>query len=232
MPIKRLAGLMAILLGMCGAFSSAAAQESQKSIADYLSAEGIAGLLAPEKAAENLVINEVYLDTDDPRKSWIEIYNPTSSTRTLGGFTIAGVRSNNLLSWEVQEQNGVEMPPASFVVIYTDQEEFRREWDEIQGTQYHSVIALFTPFLKKEATGPVITIWEDNTVSAFGSGGDDIRIGASSHGSATVSTGQLETEHDVVMFSRTGNGTDTDDNLADFKISAQPTPGQPNQVVD
>ena len=52
---------------------------------------------------EGLIFSEVYLNRNEPDKSWIEIYNPTSIKLSLEKFRSSNVLTTNILPQEINE---------------------------------------------------------------------------------------------------------------------------------
>ena len=73
--------------------------------------------LTAQLKRDGLIFSEVYLDENEPDKSWLEIYNPTSKPLILEKFRFFQVLSTNILPEEIQEKGGIEIPPNECIVL-------------------------------------------------------------------------------------------------------------------
>lgn len=83
--------------------------------------------------SENLIINEimsanvdVYLDPNQNYGSWVELYNPTSKSVTLGGLYVSD-DANNLKKNKLVAQYGA-IPAEGFTILNFDHHEVWTEW--------------------------------------------------------------------------------------------------------
>lgn len=78
-----------------------------------------AGLKAQE-STNQLVITEVYLDQNQPAKSWVEFYNPSEKALVLARFRLSHIRTINVLPKVVQDAGGIEVKPGECLVLCAD----------------------------------------------------------------------------------------------------------------
>ena len=74
---------------------------------------------------EGLVISEIYLNRNQPKKSWFEIYNPSNDTLVLESFRLAIELTINMLPSSVKNQGGVALAPDDYLVICADSSKIR-----------------------------------------------------------------------------------------------------------
>lgn len=80
-----------------------------------------ANLLSAQGKIEGLIINEVFLDGDNPSNNWVEIYNPTNETLSLTQFAISTFLTPNLLSKEVIESGGIKIQKNDYLLLSADE---------------------------------------------------------------------------------------------------------------
>ncbi|MBN1407088.1 MAG: hypothetical protein JW956_04840 [Calditrichaceae bacterium] len=176
--------------------------------------------LYAQSPSNELVINEVLLDTVNQKNSWIEIFNSSDSEIILKTLFTSYVKTPNLLPKEIKEQGGIIFKPKSYLIICWDLNEFKKNWqvpDEVK------IIDNFR-FYKK---GGVIGIRGLNAMNK--NLYDDIKFGLANKEIESESVGEMDINLYQFSLSRIPNAGDTNNCTEDFKIST-PTPGRENIV--
>ena len=81
--------------------------------------------LQTQEKAQRLIFSEVYFDKEQPKESWIEIYNPTDKPLILEGFRISRFLTNNML-----RDFGVKIKSNEYVILCEDKGRFKSMWGE------------------------------------------------------------------------------------------------------
>jgi len=80
--------------------------------------------LSAQLKREGLIFSEVYLNRNEPAKSWIEIYNPTNTKLTLEKFRSSNVLTTNILPQEINDKGGIEITPGESIILCADKTKF------------------------------------------------------------------------------------------------------------
>jgi len=80
--------------------------------------------LSAQLKRDGLIFSEVYLNENEPDKSWLEIYNPTTVPLILEKFRFYWVLTPNVLPQEIQEQGGIEISPGECIVLCANESNF------------------------------------------------------------------------------------------------------------
>jgi len=181
--------------------------------------------------SDHLVINEIFIDTTHAtyghigyiENSWIEVFNPTTRNMTLQGLHDGMTRTPNLLLYsEAPRGRGfnveINIKPFGYVIICSDKERFRSNWEVPEGTQVFSGLHAWLP-------GGVLRIWgvDENLKKVY----DDVRYGPIFPELKVECINSMDFTDNRHSLSRLPNGFDTNDCARDFKVTT-PTPGREN----
>jgi hypothetical protein len=83
-----------------------------------------------QSSDEGLVFSEVYLDKDNYKNTWFEIYNPTKQKLILSLFWRSNLRLPNLLPGRNNEIGGVQIEPGNYLIICLDKNQFKANWGD------------------------------------------------------------------------------------------------------
>lgn len=187
---------------------------------------------------DHLVINEVYINLEDTRGSWMEVHNPTSDTLFLLGIYAQYIKSPNFLGRLAVEEGGVPVPPKGYVVLC----HFQSKEEQIATLRARWVMPEAVPVLPNfdMAWGhdSYLKIWGcteprpgDRTYGGADAAADFIWVGGQAETpNEVLCDGYLPYKSGVCAFSRKYDGLDTDDCEADFGSIAA-TPGRSNAVA-
>ncbi len=64
-----------------------------------------------------LIFSEVYLNANEPAKSWLEIYNPTTESLILESFRFYSIKTKNILPEEIQKKGGIEITSGECLIL-------------------------------------------------------------------------------------------------------------------
>lgn len=81
--------------------------------------------LSAQLKRDGLIFSEVYLNEDEPDKSWLEIYNPTTEPLILEKFRFYHIKTTNVLPKDVQEKDGIEVLPGECIVLCANEVKFK-----------------------------------------------------------------------------------------------------------
>jgi hypothetical protein len=90
-----------------------------------------------QNLSKGLVFSEVYLDKDNYKNNWFEIYNPTDKPLVLNLFWRSYIRTPNLLPGRNNEIGGVLIEPGKHLIICLDKNQFKANWGNV-----HQVIEI------------------------------------------------------------------------------------------
>jgi len=99
--------------------------------------------LPPSEDRNGLIFSEVYLDENNPDKSWIEIYNPTSQPLVLEKFRFLNIKTTNILPEAIQEKGGIEILPGKCLVLCASAIDFHFDFNAKSALIEVSVMAAF-----------------------------------------------------------------------------------------
>lgn len=82
----------------------------------------------PQTLTSGLVIQEVYLNQDNPDLNWIKLFNPQQENEDLGYLRISHIRTPN-----VMPVKSFKLKPGSKVILCADIKSFKKIWkDDIE----------------------------------------------------------------------------------------------------
>jgi len=73
---------------------------------------------------EGLIFSEVYLNKNNPNKSWLEIYNPTTIPLVLESIRFYHIKTTNILPEEIQKEGGIEISPGECLILCVNESDF------------------------------------------------------------------------------------------------------------
>jgi len=80
--------------------------------------------LSAQLKRDGLIFSEVYLNENEPDKSWLEIYNPTNMPLILEKIRFYHVKTTNILPKEIREEGGVEIAPGECIILCAKESKF------------------------------------------------------------------------------------------------------------
>lgn len=167
------------------------------------------GSVTPGPCSAKVVINEVMTQGDAPEEEFIELYNPGDCTVDLAGYKLQYKSAAGASGGVIHEfESGDTIAKGAFLVL---------------GTR------LFTGAKDITVTGTTGMAKDSGSVGLEDGGGT--LVDAVGYGTAKgdfVEGTPARTPPANGSISRKVDGEDTDDNAADFRTSADPTPGAPN----
>ncbi len=175
----------------------------------------------PQEKVDWLLFSEIYLDEEEPKKGWVEVYNPTDTSLILERFRISHIKTINVLSDSIQQQGGIEVKPDEYLVLCTDKDLFYSVW----GTRIKPVAVDALAMLAKGGFMAVTTKSSGSNIFDAFRYGDPAMSSYAEHFAGSQ----------VLAFLKNGNSysrkivkTTTGINLSDF-YETIPTPGLPNE---
>ena len=95
-----------------------------------------AKLITPQQKAEGLVINEVFLNKDNPSNNWVEIYNPTKETLFLEKFSLSTISPENLLDKAIVNNGGIKLNPDDYILLCCEQNKIFSNKEKVYYIKY------------------------------------------------------------------------------------------------
>jgi hypothetical protein len=80
--------------------------------------------LSAQLKRTGLIFSEVYLNGNEPDKSWLEIFNPTTEPLILEKFRFYHVMTTNILPQEIQEKGGIQIAPGECIILCANKSKF------------------------------------------------------------------------------------------------------------
>ena len=181
-------------------------------------ATGESGTTGPTGAINNLVVNEVYYDVDadhvldkESSSEWVEIYNPTTSSVNLTGWTIEDNNGSDSLTGSILSESFL-------ILISTDSASFLSKWSVPMGTNIQTVTGAIGGSFGLANIGDRLTLKNNSTEV------DKMSWGNDTTGFLTGCTTLCPDVIDGHSLERSPDGFDTD-SATDFVDRDPPTPG-------
>lgn len=89
-------------------------------------------LLSSQEKVIGLIFSEVYLDENQPSKSWVEVWNPTDKSLILATFRISHIKTVDILPPHIRRNGGILVNRDEYLVLCVSEAQFNSEWGNIK----------------------------------------------------------------------------------------------------
>jgi len=181
-------------------------------------------LLSSQEKVIGFIFSEVYLDENQPSKSWVEVWNPTDKSLILATFRISHIKTGDILPPDIRRNGGILVNRDEYLVLCVSEAHFNSEWGNIKNLVAVNNLSYFS-------SGGFITLTTK--------GLEDVSFDAFRYGVPEMSE-EFEDfcGSQVIPFSKNGKSysrniliTEEGIDVSDFHETA-PTPGIINEIVN
>ncbi len=182
-------------------------------------------LLSAQEKVKGLIFSEVYLDENQPSKSWIEVWNPTDKPLILATFRISHIKTGNILPPDIQRNGGILVNRDEYLVLCVSEAQFNSEWGNIKNLVAVNALSYFSFF--------------SGFIALTTEGLEDVSFDTFRYGVPEMSE-EFEDlcGSQVIPFSKNGKSysrnmlqTEEGIDISDFHETA-PTPGIINEIIN